>query len=332
MKRAKFLAIVISAALLANAPARGGEPAPVMGDGGVIKLPTNQNATQVWNLAAMAKYHLDEKHGFHLQIVPAATTQMTAHAIQAGEAEIGLFGWIDIVRLRNAGVKVVGFAPFLRWGADHIILAANVQATTLADLKGKRIGTFSRSNIDWVLDQAVAKSVYHLDMEKDFVVQEGAVGLLRGLIESGQLDAAHMYNNLTPAIVAGGKVHILYQMRQEIGQLGLPLMPQLLYATTENYLATHPQNVRAFAAAYEEAVEILDRQDDVWQEKGKALEMTPESIALLRDEMRDDLLTKFKPTDQAAIRKVFDFLLAQAGPQILGFSALPDDFMTIDYQ
>src|SRR6202044_3145722 len=110
--------------------------------------------------------------GFHLQIVPAATTQMVANAIQSGGAEIGLFGWIDIVRLRNAGVKVVGFAPFLRWGADHIILAENVQAKTLADLKGKRIGTFSRSNVDWVLDEAVAKSVYHLDMEKDFVVQE----------------------------------------------------------------------------------------------------------------------------------------------------------------
>jgi hypothetical protein len=61
------------------------------------------------------------------------------------------------------------------------------------------------------------------------------------------------------------------------------------------------------SAAYAEAVDILDRQDDVWQKKGKALEMTPESIVLLRDEMREDLLTKFKPGDEAGIHKVFDF-------------------------
>jgi NitT/TauT family transport system substrate-binding protein len=328
----RFLAIVAASVVFAGLPARADVPARVEGDGGIVRLPTNQNATQVWHLAAMEKYHLDTKYGFHLQIVPSATTQMTANAIESGSADIGIFGWIDVVRLRNAGVKIIGSAPFLRWGADHIILAANVHAKTLADLKGKRIGTFSRSNIDWVLDEAVAKTVYHLDMEKDFTVQEGAVGLLRGLVESGQLDATHMYNNLTPAIVVTGKAHILYQMREEIQQLGLPLVPQLFYATTEAYLGAHPQNVRAFAAAYAEAVGILDRQEDIWQEKGRALEMTAESIVLLRDEMREDLLTKFKPTDEAGIRKVFEFLLAQAGPQVLGFSKLPSDFMTLDYQ
>lgn len=332
MTTTRFMALVAAVLLFAAQFARADGPPPAMGDGGTVRLPTNANATQIWHLATMQKYHLDAKHGFHLQIVPSATTQMTANAIQSGSAQIGLFGWIDIARLRKAGVKLVGFVPFLRWGADHIILAQGVQAKTIADLKGKRIGTFSRSNIDWILDEAVAKSVYHLDMERDFTVQEGGVGLLRGLIETGQLDATHMYNNLTPAIVAPGKVHVLYQIRKEIVQLGLPLVPQLLYATTDDYLAAHPQNVRAFAAAYAEAVGILDRQDDVWQDKGKALGMTPQAIVLLRDEMREDLLTKFTPADRAGIQKVLEFLLARAGPQVLGFDHLPDDFMTLDYQ
>jgi hypothetical protein len=60
-----------------------------MGDGGVMRLPANDNSTQVWHLAAMRKYQLDKKHGFTLQIVPAATSQMTANAIQSGQAEIG---------------------------------------------------------------------------------------------------------------------------------------------------------------------------------------------------------------------------------------------------
>ena len=37
---------------------------------------------------------------------------------------------------------------------------------------------------------------------------------------------------------------------------------------------------------YAEAVQILDRQDDIWQEKGKALEMTPQSIVLQSEDPR----------------------------------------------
>lgn len=307
-------------------------PARYMGDGGIVRLPTNQNATQMWHITAMQKYKLDKKYGFTLQIVPAATSAMTATAIQSGGADIGNFGWIDIQRLRNQGVNLFGVGPFLQWGADHVVVPADSKAKNIGDLKGKKIGVFSRTNIDWILDAALAKNKYGMDVEKDLTVHEGAVGLLRGLIESGQLDATHIYNNLTPAMVAGGKVRILYQMREIIDQLGLPETPQLLYSTTAEYAAAHPQNVRAFLAAYREGVEILKKQDDVWNEFGKVMEMTPESIILLRDEMRADLWQTFRPTTEADIKKVSEFLLKEAGPAALGFTELKDGFMTRDYQ
>jgi NitT/TauT family transport system substrate-binding protein len=307
-------------------------PARYMGDGGIVRLPTNANATQMWHLTAMQKYKLDKKYGFTLEIVPAATSQATAMAIQSGAADIGNFGWIDIQRLRNQGVDLFGVGPFLMWGADHVVVPINSTAKNIGDLKGKKIGVFSRTNIDWILDASLAKNKYHMDVDKDLTIHEGAVGLLRGLIESGQLDATHIYNNLTPAMVAGGKVRILYQMREIIDELGLPETPQLMYSTTAQYAAAHPQNVRAFLAAYREGVEILKTKDDVWEEYGKSLEMTPESIVLLRDEMRADLWQTFRPTTEADIKKVSEFLLKEAGPDALGFTELKDGFMTRDYQ
>jgi hypothetical protein len=102
---------------------------------------------------------------------------------------------------------------------------------------------------------------------------------------------------------------------------------------TEEYLAAHPQNVRAFLAAYREGVDILRKQEDVWLEHGKKLQMTPESIVLLRDEMREDLWTELTPTTEADVRKVFDFLLREAGPQALGgLSELPPRLITTEYQ
>jgi hypothetical protein len=48
--------------------------------------------------------------------------------------------------------------------------------------------------------------------------------------------------------------------------------------------------------------------------------------------MRHDLMSKFEPTTEAAVRNIFDVLLATAGPAVLGMSKLPDAFMTKEYQ
>jgi hypothetical protein len=91
-------------------------------------------------------------------------------------------------------------------------------------------------------------------------------------------------------------------------------------------------NVRAFLAAYRDSMTILNSDDNVWLEPGKELKMTEEAIASLRDETRADMWSEFKPTTEADIRKVFDVLRATAGPQLLGFSQLPDGFTTREYQ
>jgi NitT/TauT family transport system substrate-binding protein len=308
-------------------------PAHYRGDGGIVRLPANENSTQVWHLAAMRKYKLDKKYGFTLQLVPAATSQMTATAIQSGQAEIGIFQFLDIARMRKADIRIIGVGPFLQWGADHFVVPVDSKVKNIGDLKGKKIGLFSRTSLDWILDQAIARNVYKMDVERDLIVQEGAVGLIRGLIETGQLDGAHMYNNLTPAMVANGKVKVLHQMKELVDQLGLPAIPFLFYSAPEAYLASKPQNIRAFLAAYREAVAILNKEDDVWFEHGKSLQMTPESIILLRDEMRVDLWPTFRPTTEADMKKVFEFLLKEAGPVPLGgLTEYPEGFMTREYQ
>lgn len=326
-------ALALFVAIAAGGVAHAEIPARYKGDGGVVRLPANDNSTQVWHLAAMRKYQLDQKYGFQLKIVPAATPQMTATIVQSGGAEIAIFQFLDVARLRKAGVKIIGVGPFLQWGADHFVVPANSTVKNLGDLKGKKIGLFSRTSLDWILDQAVFRNVYGMNVEKDLTIHEGAVGLIRGLIENGQLDGAHMYNNLTPAMVAAGKVRVLHQMKEVLDKLGLPEIPFLFYSSPEEYLASHPQNIRAFLAAYREAIDILNREDTVWLEHGKALQMTPESIVLLRDEMRVDLWKAFKPSTEADMQKVFEFLLKEAGPQALGgLTEYPEGFMTRDYQ
>jgi hypothetical protein len=60
--------------------------------------------------------------------------------------------------------------------------------------------------------------------------------------------------------------------------------------------------------------------------------MDDAAIPPLREEMRHDLMSRFEPTTEAAVRNIFDVLLATAGPAVLGMSKLPDAFMTKEYQ
>ena len=331
LTRRKML-LAITASLAPCVATAQMQTTPPRGDGGVIRLPTNQNSTQAWHLYALQKFQLDRKYGFELQIVPSATTQTTATVIQSGGAEVGLFSWIDIVRLRRSGTPMIGVAPFLQWGADFIVVPAGSTYKTIADLKGKKLGILGRTNLDWILDQTVATSLYKMNIEKDLVIQEGAVGLLRGLMETGQLDATHMFNNLTPSMVSTGKFRVMKRIKDLIAELGLPEICQLMYAVPLEYAAKKPNNVRAFVAAYREAVGILRKDDGIWDEFAKNFQMTPPAIALLRDEMRTDIWTEFKPTSKEDTRKVFSFLMEKAGPQVLGIDTLPDDFITFDYQ
>jgi NitT/TauT family transport system substrate-binding protein len=131
---------------------------------------------------------------------------------------------------------------------------------------------------------------------------------------------------------ATGKFRPLAQIRELIVQLGLPDSPFLLYMCDQNYAAAHPANVRAYLAAYREALELLKTDDAVWLERGREMKLDEAGIVPFRDAARKDLMGKFSPTTEADIRKTFDVLLATAGSTVLGLNELPPGFMTLEYQ
>jgi NitT/TauT family transport system substrate-binding protein len=306
--------------------------AEIIGDGGKIRLLYSPSGTNSFPPFVIRKLGLDKKYGFELQTVPQATTQTGITAIQAGGAEFGTFGWNDIQRMKNAGIKVVGVAPFLRWGADFSLVPVNSSIQTFGDLKGKRFGVTSRTTLNYIVERALTQKISKFDLEKDANIVEGAPALLRGLAEQGQLDATEMFNSLTPAMITTGKFRVLAKVSDLVHQLGLPDTPFLLYTVEASYAAAHPGNVKAFLAAYRDAVEILRSDDAVWLERGKEMKMSEEAAALFRQEARTDVWTTFAPDTEANIRKTFDVLLDTAGPAILGINELSHGFMTLEYQ
>jgi ABC-type nitrate/sulfonate/bicarbonate transport system substrate-binding protein len=334
--RTARLARLVVLSLLAVAPAARAADVAMMpevkGDGGKVRLLFNPPGTNSFIPFAIKKFELDKKYGFELVPVPTATTQSGIAAIQSGGAEMGTFGWNDVARMMNAGVKVVGVGPFLRWGADFIMVRKDSPIQTLGDLKGKKIGTTTKTALNWIIMRMVGVKDYGLDIEKEGTVHEGAPPLLWGLLEQGQLDATHMFNSQEPAMVATGKFRPLAKISDLVHQYGLPDTPFLLYAADAAYAKAHPDNMRAYLAAYREAVQILATKDEPWIERGKEMTWTPEVALLFAKEARTDIWSKFEPDTEANIRNIFALLLKAAGAEALGTEIMPDGFMTLQYQ
>jgi NitT/TauT family transport system substrate-binding protein len=341
MKAGLVIGLILATVVVAFGPARADElvaqantppPGKYQGDGGVLRITNNPAGTNAFAVFVLQKFALDKKYGFQMQTISIGNSDAAATAVQAGSADVIVVDMMDLARMINAGVKVIGIVPMFRWG-DHIVVPTDSPIQNLGDLRGKRFGTDSIRNSTWYVMKVAALKMYNLDLEKDTKVQAGGVGLLRGLMEEGQLDATFIYNNITPAMTVTGKFRVLYQMRDLIKQIGLDGdVPFLLHGASETYAAAHPANIRAYLAAYREAIQILDTNDDVWMEQGRNMKMADASIPPLRDEMRADLMSKFEPDTEAGMRNIFKVLLATAGPEGMGMSKLPDKFLTLEYQ
>ena len=280
--------------------------------------------------AVIKKYELDKKHGFNLEVISYSDMKSATAAIQGKSAEMVVFDWLATARLRASGTPVVAIAPFMTY-INSVMVPKDSRLNTLADLKGKRVGVAHKTGFDWIIMQAAAEKLNKMDISRDVEVREGAVPLLRGLIEKGDLDATQMWNSLAPEMLASGKYRTMVTIRELTQQMGLPTVPFLLFSMREDYAKQNPGNARAFVAAYRDAVDILMKNDDVWLEHGARLKLSPEALAFFKEQVRRDLLKSFTPDMNKGLADTLEAINAVA-PEVVGLKQMPGNLLAMDYQ
>ena len=302
-----------------------------MGDGGKIRMMASPYGTQSFIPFVIKKYKLDEKYGFELERISFADAKASSAALQTGGAELAILDWTGLALMRNAGIDVIGVAPFLTY-VSVIVVPENSPIKGIPDLKDKKFGIFSRTSSDWILVDAAARKKYGLDLAKEAELQEGAPTLLRGALEQGNIDATIMFSSISPDMIASGKYKAIFTIRDVTAELGLPPAPYLMVASTERYAKEKPQNVKAFVAAYKEVVDILKTDQSVWDEQGANMKLSGEALTVYRDQIRRDLLKSFTPDTSETLTKTFEILKETAGTKALGMDKMPETILTLDFQ
>lgn len=301
------------------------------GDGGTVRMLINPAGTMSIPPLVIKQFNLDKKYNINVETVPYSNNNSAAVALQSKSTDVVILDWLATARLKAGGVGVVGVAPFMTY-VNSIIVPTNSLAKTLADLKGLKVGVQNKTGFDWIITVAAAKKKFGMDLNKEVTLHEGAVPLLRGLMERGELQATGMWNSLAPEMLASGKFRTLTTIREISDSTGLPTVPFLFFGFREEYAKANPANVRAFVAAYQDAVKIMKSDDQLWEEQGKRMKLSPQATQFFKKQVRNDLLTVFTPDMAKGLSDSLDAMVDVAGPEVIGMSKLPAGLITLDYQ
>jgi len=185
---------------------------------------------------------LFEKNNVTVQDVPASTTSEQIIDLTSNTADCALVVFSDAVPVaKNTGLKTVMIIDSTN-GADQLIASADV--TSVADLKGKRIGAAFNSYSEMFVRQLLAKNgLQPGDVELVNVAPEDLVNALGKTV-----DAGHTYDPFSSQARAAG-YHVIASTAD---------VPNLIFDTVicnPSVLNERSQEVRSFVKAWFEAVD-----------------------------------------------------------------------------
>ena len=195
--------------------------------------------------ATLAK-HLGyfEEEGLDVEIVPGQSSAATAQLLLTGRANVGVAQPDPVMIQRaNANIPLVSFYAVSRRGTNVFIVKPDSPITTLADVKGKRVGVgdLGSGSVNYLRARLAGIGLTMKDI--DLV----ATGYGTPGYEALKNDVVQMATSFTGGVarmtLAGYPVRMLPGTEAELNQYSYNLF------ATESYIAENPDVIRGIGRA-----------------------------------------------------------------------------------
>ncbi len=214
----------------------------------------------------------------------------TANALRLGRVVASAMQPSTALNLRKGGTDVRLFAAQI-WSGNAFLVRKDAPYKSLADLRGKKIGNFSRTTGAYFFSAVIAKE-QGLDIEKDFQSVPAETGALIALLERGEVETINMFDPHVTKLLLSGKYRVLVDFDSELQRIfGAPPLKTgmgVLKETAEK----QPELVKAIRAAYVEGIKLIKSGQDKDFFQANAKEYfgmnTPEEIAAGMKASRDN--------------------------------------------
>lgn len=255
MKRSKIFGL--ACALVLNAVSAFADNVPLRA--AVLKI-----GTVNWELVTITENGFDTANGFALDVKPFADNGATRVAFAGGEADMMVADWIWVAQQRAEGKDYV-FIPYST-AVGSLVVPADSDVQSLADLKGKKIG-IAGGPVDksWLILRAYAQQKYGFDLAGGTEQIFGAPPLIMKAGLRGETQGTINFWHFLAKMKAGGMREVV-STATAAEALGLdPKTPLLGYVLKESYLAKNPGIGQALYQASRAAKDKLASDDAAWQ-------------------------------------------------------------------
>lgn len=286
----------------------------------LLRLGALAFGTTNWELAALEQLKLLDNADFTLEVHKIATPQAGKIALQANAVDMIVTDWIWVSRMR-AGGSDYSFYPYST-ASGALLVAQNSGITTLADLRGKRLG-ISGDELDrnWLLLQALARQ-QNIDLNQELKKSFGAPPLLSQQLLQQHVDAALIYWHYAAQLEVQGYKTLLtgYEILKGLG-ITTP-MPNLGYVFRQSWAEQHNAALNSFIKVTEQARNQLCESDPAWQSIIPLLKTDDPNIqAKLRQAYCEGRITEWGKTQFEAADKIYALLRKVSGDKLTGNAA-----------
>ncbi len=204
-----------------------------------------------------------------------------ANALKLGRVLVSTMQPSTAVNLWKSGTELRLFAAQI-WSGNAWVVRKDSAYKTLADLKGKKIGNFSRVTGAFFFSAVIAKE-HGLDIEKDFQAIPAETGALIALLDRGEVEAINMFEPHVTKLIVSGRYRVLLDFDVELKRIfGAPPLKTGM-AVLRDTAEKQPALVKSIRGAYVDGIKLIKAGKDEDFFRARAKEFfnlsTPEEIA-----------------------------------------------------
>lgn len=283
-----------------------------------LRVGVLQFGTVTWELETLRQHALLDAHDISLEVVPLASENALAVALQGGRVDLIVSDWLWAARQRDAG-HAYQFAPYsLSIGAVMVNPQTGIEAVT--DLPGHKLG-IAGGPVDktWVLLRAYARERYGLDLGTSVEPVYAAPPMINALMLDGTLPAAVNFWHYNARLEARD-MQALVTIEQMLSELGIePLPPLLGWVFHEAWAERHPEALQTFLAATYETKRLLASDDSAWEPLRDLVKPEDERMfEALKAGYRDGIAQHYGEAEIAAAQQLFAILAEEGGGALVG--------------
>jgi NitT/TauT family transport system substrate-binding protein len=275
---------------------------------------------------------LDKKYNLNVEVKDFLNPPAAATAVTQKTVDIGYGGVTTMAIARAQGSDVVFFGPFITTPQDGVFVLKDSQVHSLADLKGKKIGSFSgTSSATTALLSAIAAKTY--DMPKLGEISNIVVApapALFGLLDKGNVDAVLTVDTDSVNADLSGKYKKILDLSEGYKKaFGTnPMFVGLV--STDSYAKANCSTLKAFSKAQSDTVEYVKSHDSAWTDYAQQIKMTDPAAPKALQKLSSSFTTGWDATQVKSVTGLLESMIPILGAKHF-VSAVPQGLFSLDY-